>query len=564
MDRCVQESEDRNYDSSSVSAISGSSLFSFEEEGKETNELQDNDGKLLRNGVSGDHKSPDALLAFELNQLSFKERGEINNVIHGVQRDLIQETPALLRASFEQLLIEIDATPKQNKKAYELSQTFPETYVNTEEFRLIFLRCECFNVRMAVKRMLIYLDLIHSCFGEALLKRDISLSDLDKKTMEYVEHGSLQLLPGRDRSGRRVGGNFPIAYKHCNGTLTAKHRMQAALFIMMKTAKQNVDVQKEGLVGLFWAHELKFDDIKTRSFVHVKLISGIPIRFCSLHICVPNVTDSLANMAKAMYIYAIGPENRKRLRVHFGSAMECLYALQTFGIPSHHVPINTTTGQTKNHNHIKWLERQRIRNEAESTAKNQAFNIIECPAHNDVLCGRGWPKMSHPGNARFRALIMTRLEEYNDAQSNRVKTTITWSIVCYLKETGSRFLKKEKRGWWVELSDEAAREKVSTSFRDARKARAKSEKLAYIDSNSNAGANDQSNKQPPVVATNTKRKSDQTDHALIDRKPDEDTKKKKNAISTKDFDSYTFLDMDGRRRKGFALFQCDSDCDSDC
>jgi len=418
-----------------------------------------------------------------------------------------------LRTSLERLSIAIEASPKQDKNAYELSQEFPKTYVNTEEFRLIFLRCECFDIQKAAKRMLGYLNSIRSLFGEVVLERDICMSDLGKETKEYLRAGPLRLFPGRDRSGRRVGGNFPLA---CMGTVTAKHRMQAALYMMMKIAKNNIDVQKEGLVSVFWALEIGFDDIQTRSFVHAKLIPHIPLRFCSLHICLPSTSrpDSLANRMKTMYIYAIGSEYRRRLRVHFGSALECLYALQTFGIQSHDVPINSNTGKIKDHNHDKWLKMQQIMDEWR--AKNQPFKGIECPTQKDILFGRGWPKMSHPGNAIFRNVIETRLEEYNDARSKREKTMIAWSIVCDLKEIGSRFLKQEKCGWWIQVSNEVARQKVSIGLRDVRKARVKTAKLA--DNNSIGDG------KLPLAPTNVKRKCDQANHVPVDRNINEDTK----------------------------------------
>jgi len=66
-----------------------SSPVAFDEEGEEVVSRSENvKGGWHRNGVRGDYESPEALLAFELNQLTFKERGDINNVIHGVQMDL--------------------------------------------------------------------------------------------------------------------------------------------------------------------------------------------------------------------------------------------------------------------------------------------------------------------------------------------------------------------------------------------------------------------------------------------------------------------------------------------
>ena len=135
------------------------------------------------------------------------------------------------------------------------------------------------------------------------------------------------------------------------------------------------------------------------------------------------------------------------------------------------MPINTNTGKIKTANHHKYLLRQKIREEA--LLENKSFNCIECPELSDILFGRGWPKMGHPGNAAFRNTLESRLEEYNAIKSKREKTLVTLSIVNEFKECGARFLKEENSGFWVEVSNNVARQKVSIGFRDVRKARQK-------------------------------------------------------------------------------------------
>ena len=176
-----------------------------------------------------------------------------------------------------------------------------------------------------------------------------------------------------------------------------------------------------------------------------------------------------------------------------GSALECVNALQTFGIQSHHIPINTNTGKLKTLNHQKWAGLQQKRDGA--IAQNKRFLAIECPEQSDILFGRGWPTMGNPGNALYRNMIQTRSEEYNSSRSATQKTRITRSIVLELKENGARFLREDEiSGGWTEVSNEMARQKVSIAFRDIRKAEIKSNKL---------------------LATSTaKRKSDQIDPIL--------------------------------------------------
>jgi len=81
--------------------------------------------------------------------------------------------------------------------------------------------------------------------------------------------------------------------------------------------------------------------------------------------------------------------------------------------------------------------------------------------------------MSHPGNAVFRNTLECRFEEYDSIESKKQKTIINWTIVAEIKKSGARFLRQDESGFWIEVSDEVARKKVSIGFRDIRKARQK-------------------------------------------------------------------------------------------
>lgn len=90
---------------------------------------------------------------------------------------------------------------------------------------------------------------------------------------------------------------------------------------------------------------------------------------------------------------------------------------------------------------------------------------IKFYSRNDVLCGRGGGTNVHPGNRRFRDLINTNRRAYLKARKND-KPAISRSIVRTIRENNGRFLKKdEKRGLWLEIGDDSAREKTSQALR---------------------------------------------------------------------------------------------------
>jgi hypothetical protein len=57
---------------------------------------------------------------------------------------------------------------------------------------------------------------------------------------------------------------------------------------------------------------------------------------------------------------------------------------------------------------------------------------IPTPGPMDVICGRG-KSVSHPGNQRFRRLILAKKEAYQKAKRRDEKTRITFEIVVELR-----------------------------------------------------------------------------------------------------------------------------------
>ena len=243
---------------------------------------------------------------------------------------------------------------------------------------------------------------------------------------------------------------------------------------------EDVESQKKGVAAISFWHNVSIDDFQKRGQCHKRIAESAPIRCCAIHVCLPQekslrsdskvrraANPQLLSVIKAMIVLSIGSELRPHLRVHIGSTIECVYALQSFGILTEQIPLNTVTGKLKTKQHLKWLD---LKLQKEIALKeNKPFNKIECPMINDVLFGRGWPIMKHPGNVMLRNIIDSKLEEYQN-ETKGGKTLIAYSVVCMVKQKGDggKFL-KEDSGWWVEVSDDMARQKVSIAFRDARK-----------------------------------------------------------------------------------------------
>lgn len=157
-----------------------------------------------------DPKAVDGLMSQALMQLSIKERSAVQEEIHGVHCLALKETPEMIQESLEKLAFELDSVLHPDQKmAYIQSQRLGKTYVNQVDFRLRFLRCELFDVVKTAKRIVYFLKGVQETFGDYALKRSVRLTDFARGELKFMRRGYFQILPYRDRSGRRILVIFP-------------------------------------------------------------------------------------------------------------------------------------------------------------------------------------------------------------------------------------------------------------------------------------------------------------------------------------------------------------------
>jgi len=92
---------------------------------------------------------------------------------------------------------------------------------------------------------------------------------------------------------------------------------------------------------------------------------------------------------------------------------------------------------------------------------------VKFPTECDILCGQSRICSTHVGNKRFQAVLDTYTTRYDNATSKHEKMMTTKEIVaCIHNNSGGRFLKlKNTDGMWEEISNVAARDKVSHALR---------------------------------------------------------------------------------------------------
>jgi hypothetical protein len=166
-----------------------------------------------------------------------------------------------------------------------------------------------------------------------------------------------------------------------------------------------------------------------------------------------------------------------------GSHSECMYKLQTFGIPADTIPVDEN-GNFNGDHHRRSLEKRRKQErewqekKKESSSNSSAFvtdkNKVAVPARFDVLLGRGRGYFNHVGNVRYRALIDDLMDRY-EAALKKGKQEITDGIINNIHGMGGRFL-KDHDGVWIPIDEKATRKKIGHSFRALRTPKADSAK----------------------------------------------------------------------------------------
>jgi hypothetical protein len=135
----------------------------------------------------------------------------------------------------------------------------------------------------------------------------------------------------------------------------------------------------------------------------------------------------------------------------------------TFGIPVKSFPV-TYEGELKTATHLQWLARRKVKETAVRTT-GVPFDGVDLPGARDVLFGRGKTNQEHSGNVVMRNIIAEYIPAYRVATKPE-KGRIPLQVVQRIKREGGRFLKRDTdHGWWLQVSDETARQKISMSFR---------------------------------------------------------------------------------------------------
>eukprot|EP00531_Pseudo-nitzschia_arenysensis_P018551 CAMPEP_0116123638 /NCGR_PEP_ID=MMETSP0329-20121206/4852_1 /TAXON_ID=697910 /ORGANISM="Pseudo-nitzschia arenysensis, Strain B593" /LENGTH=593 /DNA_ID=CAMNT_0003617561 /DNA_START=203 /DNA_END=1984 /DNA_ORIENTATION=+ len=429
----------------------------------------------------------DDVLAKQFYSLPFQNRNDINEEIHGVQSMAREETPALLENSLRQLSDELQNLPPHYRTIYqrashprinisatrnndnenqsfenlvenvdeetrdrtdaeffseqEIPPVFSSTapcYVKSENFQLAFLRCELFDAKKAAMRMTKYLELVSDLYGEEALRRPLRIDDFkSKEEIDVLNAGFQQLLPFRDRSGRRVlfvHGDFTLPSSSLlSRSVLHKGPAMKVLLYLWSVLIEDVEAQRQGLVVIFWPRYNDNSNTKTvleedtspspvRKSVKKKkgnpkrasrkqrksnqstdydsnqlstlvpdsnsrsigmgFFEAVPVRFCAFHLCMPDIP--FLRIVRHVMLLILGENYRTRIKTHQGVGMEVIYSLMGYGIPVDTLPFDEVTLTLKTKNSASFIKvRQKIEEE-QSNMYNPSSDAVNDSNSSDV------------------------------------------------------------------------------------------------------------------------------------------------------------------------------------
>lgn len=150
-----------------------------------------------------------------------------------------------------------------------------------------------------------------------------------------------------------------------------------------------------------------------------------------------------------------------------------MYKLQSYGIPTDHIPISFS-GTIKTGYMKQWTRAREAREASLFLDPGRNFTgVIECPNLSDVLFRQGISLTWNPGNARIRSMIEEMTRDRKTAEGDKlVKRKRREMVLDIIHDVGQtcRFLMWNDGGWWTEIRDqEQLILKIEYVIKDVRK-----------------------------------------------------------------------------------------------
>ncbi|CAJ1932603.1 unnamed protein product [Cylindrotheca closterium] len=402
----------------------------------------------------------DADIAKSMHELSFQERQNVQEEIHGVS-----STEPEMPERIAVCLNELDAHLGSMKAgtSWELAEGMNPAYVKNKDLRMMFLRAQKYDSKEAAAQIIRFFDVKADLFGNDMLAKDITIDDLSDDDKACLQNGSMQ-IPSNDRAGRPILLYLP-GLRAFN---SLKSELRARFYSFMSVVKSE-NAQRLGVIFITYAVGTLRDSMNGAGFKETATLAmAVPLHWAGIHFC----SDDLTQYILTKTTVAITPAKiRARFKNHLGSHLECQYLLSSFGIPQSTLPFDSFGNQVKLDKHLLWYQRCHWEETVMIRTQLSSEDSLLEPLANDVLFGR--KRNNHEGNKVLRLLVESRSKDYDTANKSR-KREMAAQVATDLQEAGGRFLKEiEETGTWETVPIDEALEKIAQAFRNCRRPKMK-------------------------------------------------------------------------------------------
>ncbi|CAB9500455.1 Transfer protein [Seminavis robusta] len=277
--------------------------------------------------------------------MNMKEGADVYGQSHPV------ETPALLRDSLEAFNALMEKIPEDKKVNAILAESKCPELV-TDDFKLVFLRCEVFHVDLAVKRYTKYWDKRVDVFGPEKAFEPLTLSGALRDDTAALQTGFFRLMDTKAVGGRSM---FFLDPKMQDFQYT-QDSMVRAVWYWFHASLEDEDTQKRGVIFIIYSYDSTMGHLDRGLIGRLaKSVQGsLPVRLSAIHFCRPPlVLSTVFPVVKAL----LGNRLRKRIKVHSGS--KHWEDMAKYELTEKNVP-EDVGGQVVL-DHLAWLEDRRCK-----------------------------------------------------------------------------------------------------------------------------------------------------------------------------------------------------------
>lgn len=136
-------------------------------------------------------------------QMSTEEQGRSQLDVYGFAVP-VEPDPMTVKANMKKMDEEIGCLRKRLGGAYLLAENANRDYVTDPKLRIMFLRSQNFDPKEAAAHFFEFLEAKLDLWGADKIAETITFSNMGAGPRGALENGHIQILPSKDRSGRRV------------------------------------------------------------------------------------------------------------------------------------------------------------------------------------------------------------------------------------------------------------------------------------------------------------------------------------------------------------------------